>query len=162
MLDHVPVRFDHTMHSIDIFLGHSGERVTLTKFFTEIDTTALEFYKSVIVKINLKNAKKRYKHLRGTISLQSNANNSSSTAVPFAPTEVIREQLGAARAVREPPTPRSLQEKYLRHVKCRHKSPEFRGDCRPPSPPLAGRAPGNSGTPGPTLCSKLKLPRKFG
>ncbi|GBP57402.1 hypothetical protein EVAR_51249_1 [Eumeta japonica] len=48
MVGHVPVCFDHTAHSIDVFVIHSGGRTTVTKFVTEIDTTMLEFCKPVI------------------------------------------------------------------------------------------------------------------
>ncbi|GBP34593.1 Long-chain-fatty-acid--CoA ligase 4 [Eumeta japonica] len=48
MVGHVPVCFDRTAHSIDVFVGHSGGRATITKFVTEINTTAPEFSKLVI------------------------------------------------------------------------------------------------------------------
>ncbi|GBP78640.1 hypothetical protein EVAR_98567_1 [Eumeta japonica] len=38
----------HTALSIDVFVVHGGGRATITKFVTEIDTTALEFCKPVI------------------------------------------------------------------------------------------------------------------
>ncbi|GBP66413.1 hypothetical protein EVAR_88747_1 [Eumeta japonica] len=44
---HVPVCFDHTVHSINLFVVHN-RRGTFTKFDTEIDTTALEFCKPAI------------------------------------------------------------------------------------------------------------------
>ncbi|GBP39012.1 hypothetical protein EVAR_89234_1 [Eumeta japonica] len=44
----MPVCFNCTAHSIDVFVVHSGGQATITKFVTEIDTTALEFCKLVI------------------------------------------------------------------------------------------------------------------
>ncbi|GBP60317.1 hypothetical protein EVAR_26729_1 [Eumeta japonica] len=34
------------MYGLDVFVVHSGGRVTITKFATDIDTAALEFCKS--------------------------------------------------------------------------------------------------------------------
>ncbi|GBP96965.1 Facilitated trehalose transporter Tret1, partial [Eumeta japonica] len=48
MVDYMPVYFDHTAHSIDIFVVHSGGLAIIAKYVTEFDTTALEFYKSII------------------------------------------------------------------------------------------------------------------
>ncbi|GBP71830.1 hypothetical protein EVAR_80161_1 [Eumeta japonica] len=48
MVGYMPVSFGHRAHSIDVFVIHSGGRATITKFFTEIDTTAFEFCKPVI------------------------------------------------------------------------------------------------------------------
>ncbi|GBP35285.1 hypothetical protein EVAR_19506_1 [Eumeta japonica] len=48
MVGHVPVCFNHTAHGIDVFAVRSGGWVTITKFVTEIDTTALKFCKPVI------------------------------------------------------------------------------------------------------------------
>ncbi|GBP31695.1 hypothetical protein EVAR_4930_1 [Eumeta japonica] len=47
MVDHIPVCFDHTEHSTDVFVVHISERATIIKFITEIDTTALGFCKPV-------------------------------------------------------------------------------------------------------------------
>ncbi|GBP46366.1 hypothetical protein EVAR_36345_1 [Eumeta japonica] len=44
MVDDMPVCFDHTVH--DVFVVHSGGRVTIMKFVIEIDTIAFEFCKS--------------------------------------------------------------------------------------------------------------------
>ncbi|GBP46155.1 hypothetical protein EVAR_24562_1 [Eumeta japonica] len=41
------VSFNHTVDFIDVFMIHSGKRATITKFVTEIETTALEFYKPI-------------------------------------------------------------------------------------------------------------------
>ncbi|GBP15670.1 hypothetical protein EVAR_5362_1 [Eumeta japonica] len=49
MVGHMPVCFDRTAHSIDVFVVHGGGRATTTKFISEINfTTALEFCKLVI------------------------------------------------------------------------------------------------------------------
>ncbi|GBP68213.1 hypothetical protein EVAR_50358_1 [Eumeta japonica] len=45
---HKPVYFDHTAHSINVFVVHGGGRATITKLVTKIDTTALEFGQPVI------------------------------------------------------------------------------------------------------------------
>ncbi|GBP05677.1 hypothetical protein EVAR_5023_1 [Eumeta japonica] len=45
MADHMSACFDHTGHSIDVFVVHSGGRATTSKFVTDIDTPAFEFYK---------------------------------------------------------------------------------------------------------------------
>ncbi|GBP93745.1 Cytochrome P450 4C1 [Eumeta japonica] len=41
------VSFDHTAHSIDVFVVHSDGRATITKFVIDIDTTVLELCKPV-------------------------------------------------------------------------------------------------------------------
>ncbi|GBP07382.1 hypothetical protein EVAR_4759_1 [Eumeta japonica] len=48
MMGHMSVCLDHTAHSDDGFVVHGGGLASLTKFITEIDTTALEFGKPVI------------------------------------------------------------------------------------------------------------------
>ncbi|GBP04096.1 hypothetical protein EVAR_74834_1 [Eumeta japonica] len=48
MVRHMPVCFDHTVHSIEVFIVHSGGRATIAKFVIEFDTTALEFCKPAI------------------------------------------------------------------------------------------------------------------
>ncbi|GBP81219.1 hypothetical protein EVAR_58057_1 [Eumeta japonica] len=44
----MPVCFYHMANSIDVFVVHSGGWLTITKFATEIDMTALEFCKQDI------------------------------------------------------------------------------------------------------------------
>ncbi|GBP49584.1 hypothetical protein EVAR_97881_1 [Eumeta japonica] len=48
MVSHMPVCFDHTAHSMDVFVVHSGGRTITTKFVTEGDTTVLEFCEPII------------------------------------------------------------------------------------------------------------------
>ncbi|GBP63168.1 hypothetical protein EVAR_59727_1 [Eumeta japonica] len=47
-LGHMPVCFDHTAHSIDVFVVHSSGSATVTKFVTETDTTVFEFCKLLL------------------------------------------------------------------------------------------------------------------